>query len=276
MNSEQDYRPKSGVSNPRDRPGDWLSANQAVMLAEKSVSDRINPWDLAKRAAAGNLRTWAALLVVGDTRWVEVQLPSLFWADFGPGMEQDWETGNFSITVKRRFQVSAVGVVFHRGDLGEIFPKTFGVPPKTAPPIPSAPTPRSDRAASHRTPGGRKMSASWPQWVAELVVHIHENGIPEGDRRSPHQRRDGCLRALPRRGDPRSPLQGVPTATPIIYALIFNRWSSPQGARQDCRSHRRHPPPSAKRGAKSRAAAPGPWPPRRSFTDCYCSLRSRR
>ena len=28
---------------------------------------------------------------------------------------------------------------------------------------------------------GRRMSRLWPDWVAELVLHLHENGFPEGE-----------------------------------------------------------------------------------------------
>jgi hypothetical protein len=29
--------------------------------------------------------------------------------------------------------------------------------------------------------GGRRMSNLWPDWVAELVLHLHNNGFPDGD-----------------------------------------------------------------------------------------------
>jgi len=29
--------------------------------------------------------------------------------------------------------------------------------------------------------GGRRMSNLWPNWVAELVLHLHESGFPDGD-----------------------------------------------------------------------------------------------
>ena len=34
---------------------------------------------------------------------------------------------------------------------------------------------------SRQRAGGRRMSILWPDWVAELVFHLHENGFPEGE-----------------------------------------------------------------------------------------------
>ena len=180
MVSEQNYRPRTGLSNPRDNPEDWLSAPQTVTRAEKGGRHRASREDLVRRAAAGHLRTWAPSYVVGETTWVNVELPALFWADFGTRAEQNWATGKFAFTVRKKFLVSAFGVVFHRGDLRDVFPKVFGVPPVQRTPTPQLSARQPAAVVSPPSKGGRKMSASWPDWVAELVAYVHENGIPEG------------------------------------------------------------------------------------------------
>jgi hypothetical protein len=178
--SEQDFRPMKGLSNPRKNPEDWLSATQTVTRAESAGRHRVDRRDLVRQAAAGHLRTWAPSYQVGKTPWVDVEPPPFFWAALGQGAEQIWAVGKFTIPVRKSLTVSAYAVVFHRGDLQELFPKIFAVvppPPKPASPLSPAPLP----TATPKAKGGRKMSASWPDWVAELVAYIHESGVPEGE-----------------------------------------------------------------------------------------------
>lgn len=112
MPSEQDYRPKAGSSNPRANPDDWLSTTQTITLAEKAKSGRVSRWEFARRLSEGQIRAWASLLIVGTTRWVDAEVPALFWTDYGAGMEENWVTGDFAITVRGKFRVQAFAVFF--------------------------------------------------------------------------------------------------------------------------------------------------------------------
>ena len=180
MSSEQDFRPRSNPSDPRKKPEAWLSASKAVTLGARGARNGYSERDLVSRAAAGQLRSWAEVLVVGETRWSGGEIPSKFWEEFRFGKTQDWNVGDFDISVEGRFQVEAQGVSFSLGDLEMLFPKSFHGTPRNKVPKAKA----LDRTATiqpdTRAKGGRKLSPSWPEWVAELVAHIHENGIPEG------------------------------------------------------------------------------------------------
>jgi hypothetical protein len=177
MVAESDFRPKVCISNPRTKPDDWLSAHDTAAAVRGGDDFRVRTHDIARSASDGRLRTWAPLLVVGETRWADAELPFAFWSAYGPGMEENWVTGDFSTTVQRRFPLRASGVAFHRGDLATIFPGMFRVQPEADPKGRQKPEAVGMDAAK----GGRKMSTSWPDWVAELVAYMHESGIPEGE-----------------------------------------------------------------------------------------------
>jgi hypothetical protein len=50
-------------------------------------------------------------------------------------------------------------------------------------------------------PGGRRLSERWPDWVAELTFHIHENGYPDGSGSQGQQELiDGIADRLAKRG----------------------------------------------------------------------------
>lgn len=78
-----------------------------------------------------------------------------------------------------RFLVEVSDVSFYLTDLQILFPKSFDLLDK--PQMVSNPSSAPAVVEKARTKGGRKLSPSWPQWVAEVVAHIHENGIPDGE-----------------------------------------------------------------------------------------------
>lgn len=104
-----------------------------------------------------------------------------FWTACRESKVRDWRSGDFEISVDGRFTVRAEGVLFYLSDLKALFPKAFALQAKRAnrPPSPEPELAPSVNVAAAK--GGRKLSPSWPQWVAEVVAHIHENGIPEGE-----------------------------------------------------------------------------------------------
>lgn len=104
------------------------------------------------------------------TREDDVEVPNIFWWATGhAAIEQNWETGDFATTVPPRTgeHVQVYGVRFHRVDLNKRIPGLF-----------EALKPIGVTESGER--GGRPMSPLWPEWVAELVAVIDEQGIPAG------------------------------------------------------------------------------------------------
>lgn len=146
---------------------DWLSASETIRLVRTATLSREAHQAIALRASAGMLRAWAELLIVAGEHHSEVAVPkSFWWAGGHEALEQNWELGDFSTWVQRKWKLQAFGVRFHRGDLSRMLPQIA---------IPVGPATPSPKAG-----GGRKMSQHWPEWVAELVAHVHEKGIPDG------------------------------------------------------------------------------------------------
>lgn len=148
-------------------PEDWLSASETIRIVRNATLSPQSSRAIALRANAGLLRTWAELLILNGQHYSEVQVPKTFWwAGGSEPSEQNWELGDFSTWLEQRREVQVFGVRFHRADLARMIPQA--VIPKEPPPV------------SAKESGGRKMSQHWPEWVAELVTHIHNNGIPDG------------------------------------------------------------------------------------------------
>ena len=180
MLTEQDFRPSLVAGSPTQNPRVWLSTNNTLTLGEKSSQFGFGPNDLLKQAANGKLRSWASRLIVGETAWSGGEITPKFWEACRGSKVQDWRYGYFEIIVEGRFAVRAEKVRFHLRDLRTLFPETFAhhrrlLARKKPPPTETVPS-RDSRVAK----GGRRMSASWPQWVAEVVAYMHENGIPPG------------------------------------------------------------------------------------------------
>ena len=92
--------------------------------------------------------------------------------EFFSGIEYaNWQTGDFKLTVERDFSdvtITVVGLQFDKAALTQSFSS-----------IVQAPTPEPvERAVGRR---GRPPSPAWPEWIAELVAHIHERGFPAGE-----------------------------------------------------------------------------------------------
>lgn len=181
MVSARDFRPMSNPSNPMTKPDDWLSARRTATLAGNWPGGVISTLHFVERAGAGQLRTWAQSLVVGETRWHEGELPASFWQELCHSGEQNWDRGDFKVSARVAFEVRARGVFFYGGDLAMLFPWQFGNLKPAKARTPSAATEPVGTKSHEKAKGGRKPSPSWPQWVAEVVAHIHENGIPDGE-----------------------------------------------------------------------------------------------
>lgn len=173
---ERDFRPMVNPSSPVTRPDDWMLVSAVCRRTELSrKGPSLNT--MIERAAAGQLRAWARRIVVGATNWSGGELPSAFWRELGPLADQRWELDEFSVAARVGFDVRARNVHFNRNDLTMLFPAVFKPPPSKDSSAKKLATAKPDAKAK----GGRKPLASWPEWVAELVHHIHEHGYPDGE-----------------------------------------------------------------------------------------------
>jgi hypothetical protein len=149
------------------RPEDWLSADETLSLVRAATRSGQPRQAICKRAHAGLVRAWTSLLVVETKEHENCEIPREFWwAEGHEALEQDWDLGDFSTWIDRKYEIKAFGVQFHRHDIARMAPGALAKPIK----IETAP-----RA------GGRPKSSQWADWVAELAVYVHEDGIPAGD-----------------------------------------------------------------------------------------------
>lgn len=148
------------------RPEDWLTASETRRLVINATLSRSANIAICTRAHAGLIRAHAEVLIIGsESRTDHLVHKEFWWAEGHEALEQNWETGDFETWIDKRFHIRAFGVKFHRDDIRRMVPAAFQ----------SSSTPEPQRG------GGRSMSRDWPEWVAELVAYIHEQGIPAGE-----------------------------------------------------------------------------------------------
>lgn len=147
---------------------DWISASDTIRLVRTSTLSSTANVAIAKRAHAGLIRTRAKLVLINDEmRHQDAELPTRFWwAEGHAALTQNWELGDFETSIGREIVIQAFGVRFHRDDVRDMVPSAFGDRAPAAPPSKAA---------------GRRMSPLWPDWVAELAVIVHEEGISDGE-----------------------------------------------------------------------------------------------
>lgn len=147
------------------QPDDWVSAAATIRRVRAETLSPTAEIDIATRANAGLLRSNAALLIYKDERRTDQNVPHTFWWARGyEALTQNWQLGDFETWIDKRVQIQAFGVRFHKVDLDLMLA-----------PVSQATKP----AVAAADAGGRPMSALWPEWVAELVMLIHDEGIPE-------------------------------------------------------------------------------------------------
>lgn len=147
-------------------PDDWLTASETLRLVREATNSRSSHIAICTRAHAGLIRAHADLMIVaGASRTDQLIHQKFWWANGHAALTQNWPTGDFETWADKRFHLQAFGVKFHRDDIRRMVPAAF---------LPSA-APEPQRS------GGRSMSRDWPEWVAEIVAYIHEEGIPKGE-----------------------------------------------------------------------------------------------
>lgn len=174
MLTEQEFRPKAHPLDPHHRPAAWVSSQSIAMIDEQGRSHRSMTYALFRLAAEGRVRTWAQSLKVGSTSWSGGEVPAIFWEQT-LSATSSWREGRFEANIGGRFVVRLSGVWFLRADLEMHFPKLFRSSDQAQAWPPALEQVRKPR------PGGRRPSEVWPEWVAELVAYIHENGYPDGE-----------------------------------------------------------------------------------------------
>ncbi len=117
------------------------------------------------------IRARAAFVTMGNKSEADFELPKVFWWAKGyAAIEQDWPVGDFATSGGPHGGelVRAFGVRFHRAGLEEMLPGAFAI--------------QTSRIADNapKESGGRRPSQLWPEWIAELVAQVHENGFPAG------------------------------------------------------------------------------------------------
>ena len=148
------------------RPTDWLSASETIRLVRTATLSRSSHIAICTRAHAGLIRARAELMLLESDARENYEVPKQFWwADGHEALKQNWGTGDFETWIDKRFHMKAFGITFHRDDIRRMVPTAF---------------PESATSDEPKNAGGRSMSRLWPDWVAELAAHLHENGAPNG------------------------------------------------------------------------------------------------
>lgn len=146
-----------------------------------------------------------------------VAVPQWFWEECldGEGAVLNWRIGRFAgngIVDGDEHKVILSGVEFQVGAIVELegteAQRTHALPP-------SDPTGTQDATIEKR---GRKLSAGWRTWVAELVAHVHDKGLPEGiGSQGQEELIKAVADALAARGEE---TLGRSTVQPVVQAVL--------------------------------------------------------
>lgn len=94
----------------------WINASQALKLAGSNFA-------VCRRTSSGLVKSRARLLLIGNQRFEEADLPIKFWwAEGHEALEQDWDLGDFSTWIDQTEQWEAFGVTFALSGLLEMLP----------------------------------------------------------------------------------------------------------------------------------------------------------
>ena len=128
-------------------------------------------------------RAFSALYVTATAKvrlriW-HVAVPLWFWEGCldGPDAILNWKSGRFAGSGDvddNSYKAIISGLEFQVGAIVEL--EGIEVTPGDG----SAATPSAEQPQGRIATAGRKRSDQWQAWVAELVAHIHNQGIPEG------------------------------------------------------------------------------------------------
>jgi len=146
-----------------------------------------------------------------------VAVPQWFWEECldGEGTVLNWRTGRFAgngIVDGDEHKVILSGVEFQVGAIVELEGTEA---PRARALTPSDSLGAQDAAIEKR---GRKLSSGWRTWVAELVAHVHDNGLPEGvGSQGQEELINAVADALVARGEE---TLGRSTVQPVVQAVL--------------------------------------------------------
>lgn len=182
---------------------DWIAAATALKLVSAAVKG-VAAQAICIRASDGLVQARARRLFKGSVPTDNCEIPAAFWWARGESaIRKDWATGDFDTWVRgdTKEHWRAYGVQFRRADIEAMLP-----------------TPTPAPTNGERAPGGRRPSALWPDWVAELAAHIHHQGFPSG---TGSQGQEELIKAvadgLARRG---RHAPGRATVQPVVRAVL--------------------------------------------------------
>ena len=147
----------------------WMTAKEALDHAAGRLGDDAGRGMTAikDKARLGLVRAKAAKLTDGGIQTAEALLEPHFWAaprgllgGASAVPSERWVAGDFQGCSEGFRPCNAEGVQFMRADIERLFPAG----------------PRTSRSRS----GGRSPGKWWPAFSAELVLYIHDNGVPPG------------------------------------------------------------------------------------------------
>ena len=146
----------------------WIDAARAYEIVF-SVSPSSAGDTICSRAYDGLVAARAKRLVIGHRVDDDCAMPTEFWwARGGTALEKNWAAGDFETWIDKRVHCRAYGVQFKRIDIEAILPAV------------ETSSPSFTVSPSSTQSGGRRLSDRWPDWVAELVAVVHDEGIPVG------------------------------------------------------------------------------------------------
>lgn len=187
---------------------EWIDSYNALKLV--ASIDRFAAHTICGRACDGLLTARARRYVRGSTILDNYLVPTNFrWARGDRSLAQNWAAGDFETPMGMdRTVCRAYGVQFRRTDIEAILPRDA--------------TPRvtegANGASAVPTGAGRKPSNLWPDWVAELVRLVHEQGLPSG---AGAQGQEELIRTVADRLASRGRLApGRTTVQPVVHAVL--------------------------------------------------------
>ena len=146
---------------------EWISAAEALATIARARPPGVAADAIWNRAHGGLLRARAKRLVDGEGREHSndnCTVPDWFWVR-ETIRDENWATGDFEVQLNEELDIAqAFGVEFLRADIAVMLPANAKTSIETA----------------ETQPSGRRQSELWPAWIAEIVAHIHESGVPEG------------------------------------------------------------------------------------------------
>lgn len=148
---------------------------------EKAVAES----ETVRRCKAGLLTSrcakisWTETDRYGSTQYddEEIAIPEWFWESCSDDPETifDWQPGKIAgrgFDDDFTYKVKIEGLEFHRNEIDELAEDLKGR-------LRSHEAEMSHSGTSSRS--GRKRSSAWNDWIAELAVHLHEKGFPDGE-----------------------------------------------------------------------------------------------